>query len=476
MFGILSYKAWLIEPAFAAKMAPIVLRSIERGSYDAFVKTNREANERVISSLYGGTDAELVYNSRDGLPPYYLAKAKGGEKVAIIPMMGAITKNGDACSYGMRDYQSVMAKVAADPNISAIVYHFNNAPGGSHDGTPEISHNIFNFTKATLSFVDGMAASAHYYMASQTDHIMMNSLTDSEVGSIGSLMFSENIQNMVAAGNWPKTEIIRAPQSINKALFNHIEPLSQDVRDELDTELRDIVNTFISNVKKGRGEKMSGLSNTDEAFTGKMYRTKEAIAKGLADSKGSLQDAINMAAKIAKGGLSKRTSSSSRAQVIKTMSFKSTLLSAIFGQSEKADQETPTAEAHQASMIAADAKAAEMEAENATLKQAATNHATKIAELEANVTGLNGQVTSLTAETATLTEANATLTTEKAALQTKLDAKPTGQATTIITDEGKEAKVNADGSTSATEKGKYHSAADDEAEKYVIASTQKLPK
>lgn len=474
MLGILSYKAWLIEPAFAAKMAPIVLRSIERGSYDAFIKVNRDANDKVISSLYGGTDAEMVYG-RDGLPPYYIAKAKGGEKVAIIPMLGAITKNGDACSYGMRDYQSVMAKVAADPTITAVVYHFNNAPGGSHDGTPEISHNIFNSTKPTLSFIDGMAASAHYYMASQTDHIMMNSLTDSEVGSIGSMVVSENIQNMVAAGNYPKIEIIRAPQSINKALFNHIEPLSQDVRDELNTELRDIVNTFISSVKKGR-EKMSSLSNTDEAFTGKMYHTKEAIAKGLADSKGSLQDAINMADKIAKGGLSKRTSSPSRAQVIKTMSFKSLLLSDIFGQSEKADQEQPTAEAHQASMLAADTKAAEMEAENATLKAAATNQATKIAELEATVTGLNGQVTSLAAEKATLTEANATLATEKAALQTKLDAKPTGQATTIITDEGKEAKVNADGSTSATEKGKYHSAADDEAEKYVQASSQKLPK
>jgi protease-4 len=293
MTGILSYKAWLIEPMFAQRLAPIMLRSMEQGHLEKFFEQNRSSNEKIMSRFYAGIDAQPVFDMDGGDPTYFVAKSQSGKNVAIIPMIGAITKNGDACSYGMRSYQNVMAKIQNDPKISGVVFHFNNAPGGSHDGTPEISDAIFNFRKNTVGFVDGMAASAHYYMASQTKHIMMNRLTDSEVGSIGSLIISENIQNMIDAGRWPSIEIIRAPQSVNKALFNFVEKLPDQVRKELNEDLKAGVDGFISDVKRGRGDV---LSNDPEIFTGKMYSTDIAIEKGLADSKGTLQDAVNKAA------------------------------------------------------------------------------------------------------------------------------------------------------------------------------------
>jgi protease IV len=292
MIGILSYKTWLIEPTFASRMAPIIMRSIEQGTLEKFYEQNRKKHDEVIKSFYAGVDADIVYDY-DGVPPYRVAKARNGKKVAIITMMGAITKNGDACSYGMRDHQNQMTKILKNPEIAGVVFHYNNAPGGSHDGTPEIAHNIFNYPLNNVGFVDGMAASAHYYMASQNKHIMMNSLTDSEVGSIGSLIVSENIQNLIDSGRFPSIEIIRAPQSVNKALFNYIEPLSKAVRAELNEDLRLGVDAFIADVKRGRGNK---LKEDKEMFTGKMYPTDIAISNGLADSKGTLQDAINLAA------------------------------------------------------------------------------------------------------------------------------------------------------------------------------------
>jgi protease-4 len=468
MLGILSYRAWLIEPQFAARIAPVVMRAIEQGNYDQFIQKNRQSNEKVISSLYAGLETESAYAST----PYYVAKAKNGNRVAIIPMMGAITKNGDACSYGMRDYQSTMAKLATDPSISAVVFHFNNAPGGSHDGTPEISYNIFNYSKPTLAFVDGMAASAHYYMASQTDHIMMNSLTDSEVGSIGSLIVSENVQNMIDAGNWPKTEIIRAPQSTNKALFNYIEPLTDSVRAELDAMLKDGVSTFIQAVKNGRPA-LSKLSSSDEIFTGKMYGTKQAIANGMADSKGSLMDSVNKAANLKHGKSKSASSGASGTQAIKTMSYKSKLISAHFGQSESAE-ETPTAEQHQASLEAADTQAAELETANAALVEANAVQATQLASLQASATELTAQVQSLTTANQALAADKAKLQADNTELQAKLAAKPTGQATTVISNSEREENVNGDGKESATNDNQKYMTSIDQKVKEVKSTQPKV--
>lgn len=317
------------------------MRSIEQGTTEKFFKQNRESNEKIISSFYAGVDAQMIYDPYDGVPPFRVAKSSSGKKVAIISMLGAITKNGDACSYGMRDHQNQMAKIAKDPEITGVVFHFNNAPGGSHDGTPEISTKIFNYKKNTVSFVDGMAASAHYYMASQTRHIMMNSLTDSEVGSIGSLIVSENIQNMIDAGRFPSIEIIRAPQSVNKALFNYIEPVSKAVRSDLNADLKQTVDGFISAVQGGRGDK---LKDDGLMFTGQMYSADLAIANGLADSKGTLQDAINKAAEAPAAAKPKANSSSTNKSNMSLKSKVSSFFNPRKEEKKSAEGDAPAAE------------------------------------------------------------------------------------------------------------------------------------
>lgn len=91
----------------------------------------------------------------------------------------------------------------------------------------------------------------------------------------------------------------------------------------------------------------------------------------------------------------------------------------------------------QASLEASEKKIGEMEADLTQAKADNEAHTKKIGELEAQVTGLTGQVTSLTNE-------KNTLIAEKAELQKKLDEKPTGTATTVVPDAGKESSQAAD--------------------------------
>jgi protease IV len=454
MFGILSYKAWLIDPSFAAKMAPVLMRAIEHGSIEKFFQLNRTQHDQVISGLYAGIEAEPLNVRGEDLPRYYGVKAKNGLKVAVIPMMGAITKNGDACSWGMRDYQNILAKVANDPTISAVVLHHNNTPGGSHDGTPEMAGILNKFKKATLTFVDGYSASAHYYMASQTDHIMMNKLTPSEVGSIGSLIVYQNVQNMIAKGELPTMEIIRAPQSYNKALFNDLEPLTDGMRAELNADLRDVVKSFITDVKKGRGERLAGIPNDHEMFTGKMYGADDAITNGLADSKGSLLDAINKVAELAIAPKQKSTQAP-QGQVNTEMKFPK--LSKLFS-GEAWNKVLSVFTDDQAQLEATEKVVADMEAELTSVKAEKDALATTASAHEAKVTELTTQVQSLEGQVATLN-------TEKATLQAALDRKPAGHATTVVAD--------SDPEPDSDQKSKFHTSIDDEVAQYQSAIKSK---
>lgn len=481
MIGILSYKTWLIEPTFASRMAPIIMRSIEQGAHEKFFEQNRQKHDVVINSFYAGMDADVVVDY-DGVPAFRVAKASNGNKVAIITMMGAITKNGDACSYGMRDHQNQMAKIAKDKSISGLVIHINNGPGGSHDGTPEMAHMIANYGLPTVAFVDGMAASAHYFMASQADHIMMNSLTDSEVGSIGSLIVSENIQNMIEAGRWPNIEIIRAPQSVNKALFNYIEPLSKDVRKELNEDLRITVDGFIAAVKAGRGD---ALKEDKEMFTGKMYSTDKAIGNGLADSKGTLRDAINLAAGAASKPASTSNNNKSKEDSMKINMKRASSFStkksskklaaegdaapgsapqwteeAVYNTDGSGDGAFCTHADTDGNMREFETKvdnnqgnepptdpavteddnwsvvAASTESTDATEKTDSAKLSAQLKQTTEDLKKVSAEVSTLKAKVSSLEDANKTLTAEKAELQKKLDAAPAGNATTVIEGEG----------------------------------------
>lgn len=108
----------------------------------------------------------------------------------------------------------------------------------------------------------------------------------------------------------------------------------------------------------------------------------------------------------------------------------------------------------QASLEASEKKIGEMEANLAQAQADNEAHTKKIGELEATVADLQGQITTLTNE-------KTQLVAEKDELQKKLDAKPTGQSTTIIPGEGKESSQAADPQTGKAE-NKYATSVDAE--------------
>ncbi|MCP9765148.1 S49 family peptidase [Lacihabitans soyangensis] len=283
-------KTWALEPRFNEVQAALMLRKLSQGGSMAEMKAAWDEQKAkhgpyLAPSNFGSAQSPVASHiGADGKwKPWDLSQAKGGG-VAIIPMIGTMTRYGGMCSYGSEDFASWIMEANSMDYVSSIVLEMNG-PGGEVDGTEMLGAVVKNSRKPVVAYVAGMAASAHYWVASQCREIIMESETTSEVGSIGVLSMHVDASKFYEKEGY-KINIIRSDGSEDKALYNSIEPLSAELLSTVKAELNVVRGTFIKNVKAGR----PGIS--DDVFTGKMYFGKEAIKKGMADSIGYLGDAV----------------------------------------------------------------------------------------------------------------------------------------------------------------------------------------
>lgn len=270
-------KTWALEPRFNEVQAALMLRKLSQGGSMADMKAAWDEQKEKHKPYMSHKDANGNYK------PWDLAQAKGGG-VAIIPMIGTMTRYGGMCSYGSEDFASWIIEANSLDYVSSIVLEMNG-PGGEVDGTEMLGAVVRNSQKPVVAYVAGMAASAHYWIASQCREIIMESETTSEVGSIGVLSMHVDASKFYEKEGY-KINIIRSDGSEDKALYNSVEPLTAELLSTVKGELNVVRDTFIKTVKSGR----PGIS--DDVFSGKMYFGKEAIKKGLADSIGYLGDAV----------------------------------------------------------------------------------------------------------------------------------------------------------------------------------------
>ena len=110
--------------------------------------------------------------------------------VAHIPIQGMLTNHvsPSAGFFGesittFEFLNEAISQASENINIKELVFEINSG-GGEVDGLEAVANAIFNTSKPTTARVHGMAASAAFWLASQTDKIITTGRTSS-VGSIG---------------------------------------------------------------------------------------------------------------------------------------------------------------------------------------------------------------------------------------------------------------------------------------------------
>lgn len=304
-------------------------------------------------------------------------------QVVVIPIMDTMSRYGDYCGWGSEDMAAWIAEANADGSVSGIVLEINS-PGGDVDGTEMLGNAVKNSQKPVVAWVAGMAASAAYWVASQAREIVAESEVATRVGSIGVLAMHVDASAALEKEGY-KVTIIRSDGSEDKALFNSVEPLGEDIVTNTKAELNQIRSQFIDIVKAGR----PGIAN--DVFSGKMFSGKDAKKRKMVDRFGSLSDAVRRADLLA------RIPKPSNSNQANSMSFLSSFFTKNDVQTEP-DAERVLTETLQANTILI-----------AELEQSNTDLTTNLnAQIEANTT-LSATNTDLTAQLQAFADAGVTV-------------------------------------------------------------------
>jgi capsid assembly protease len=234
-----------------------------------------------------GTEIESESNARRFTlaPCWEAAKPSmiggGGNKVAVIPIQGVLTKDGPAW-YGS-NYDNISRAVedaAANPDVKHIVLAVDS-PGGEVTGLPETAALVAQAAKVkpVTAVVDGMSASAAYYLTSQANNIVLT--PSGEVGSVGVRMMHVDFSKALENDGIAVTELYSGDF---KTEWSPYKPLSEEAKADMLPRLQAVHQDFINAVQAGRGARLSQDIQDRRLGEGRMLSSKDALAHGMVDA------------------------------------------------------------------------------------------------------------------------------------------------------------------------------------------------
>ncbi len=210
----------------------------------------------------------------------------GGEKIAIINIKGVIVDS--------KKTVKEIRRYADNPSVKAILLRVDS-PGGGVVASQEIYEELKWLKekkgKKIVTSMGTVAASGGYYVACASDLIVANPGT--LTGSIGVIMEFANLEGLFKKIG---VEGVIIKSGKHKDIGSPFRGLTKEEKELLQGIIDDVYDQFVSAVVEGRKmkpETVKGLAD------GRIYTGRQAKELGLVDELGTLQDAINITARLA---------------------------------------------------------------------------------------------------------------------------------------------------------------------------------
>jgi len=206
--------------------------------------------------------------------------------IAVFQVKGCLVQNTESIddwwevyAEGGTDLEELyneLIEAEASPFIKAVILEFNSG-GGDVQGTQLVANLVRNFKKPIIAAVNGIAASAAYWIAAQCKTIYATSET-AYFGSVG--VYTGHCDNSGMYKMIGK-EITYVPAilSTEKLIGMDNKPLSDTDFAKLQERVSKIDNIFIRQVKEGRGDKLK----SDEYQNAGLFVYADALQIGLVD-------------------------------------------------------------------------------------------------------------------------------------------------------------------------------------------------
>ena len=231
--------------------------------------------------------------SREHVPDFDAVLAKRGRPLgedmrasvrgstAVIPITGPIFRYANVFTAisgatSVAETASELRAALDNPLVETVVIEINS-PGGQITGISELAQMIRSAEKPVVAYVDGMAASAAYWIASAASRIVVNDTA--MLGSIGV------VTQIVLSDDQDTVEIV-STQSPRK----RSDVRTDDGRAQVQATTDELAQVFIDTVARHRRVSASTVMN--EFGAGGLLVGQSAVAAGMADEVGSLESLL----------------------------------------------------------------------------------------------------------------------------------------------------------------------------------------
>lgn len=258
---------WAILPGKLAILEEVVARHVRGEKLDA---------EEVQTVLHGAARPA----------------ARMAGSVAVLPLFGTIFPRANLFSSfsggtSAEKFGKQFAELMNDPSVGAVVLDVNS-PGGQVYGVDELAKQIYDARgrKPIVAVANHQMASAAYWIATSADEVVVS--PSGEVGSIGVFAVHEDYSAQLEKEG-VKVSIIR--EGKYKAEGNPYEPLGEEARAAIQTNVRESYDAFAAAVARNRGVNPAAVRG---GFgEGRMVSAQQALKLGMADKIETLDETVN---------------------------------------------------------------------------------------------------------------------------------------------------------------------------------------
>ena len=210
-------------------------------------------------------------------------------KVAVIPIHGTLVRrtSGIEAESGLTSYTGIAAQLdaaLASPEVAAILLDIDS-PGGESGGVFDLADRIraASQVKPVWAVANDMAFSAAYALASAATRVFV--ARTGGVGSIGVIAMHVD-QSVKDAQDGVRYTAVFAGERKND--LNPHEPISNEAHAVLKAEVDRVYDLFVETVARHRGLDAGTVRATEAG----LFFGPDAVATGLANAVGSLDDAL----------------------------------------------------------------------------------------------------------------------------------------------------------------------------------------
>ena len=252
---------------------------------------------RALAALYE-LDAALIASEAQlgAVAAQQKRPARSGGGVAVVPLKGTLMPSMGGLfallfgGGGLQTFQTALSDAALDPDVQVIVMDVDS-PGGMVDQIPETADQIraVKAEKPIVAVANTQMASAAYWLASQADEVVVT--PSGEVGSIGVYELHRDLSEAHAMDG-VKPTLVSAGKY--KVAGNPYEPLGDEARAQMQSDVDDYYRQFTAAVARGRGASADDVRNG--YGEGRALHARQSVAAGLADRVGTLGDTVRRVA------------------------------------------------------------------------------------------------------------------------------------------------------------------------------------